>query len=55
MVEADLIARVRLDLLSNALRERAGGSDRATQKGRLDRFVKTFRAKCEAQTACAEG
>ena len=51
--EADLLYRVRLELLADALREKAGKKG-GGEEGALDRFVEEFRGKYRERTVCAE-
>jgi foldase protein PrsA len=55
--EADIMQRIRLDLLSNRLRDRVIAHARTPegQQKRLDRFVKRFTRKWKARTVCGEG
>jgi hypothetical protein len=49
----DLIGRVRADLLSQRIRDRVLDGVPATEQGRaLDRFVRKFRRRWAARTAC---
>jgi foldase protein PrsA len=54
--EADIPRRVRLDLLSNKLRDRVvrGAETERGQERVLDRFVKRFTAHWRAKTVCGE-
>jgi hypothetical protein len=55
--EADILARVRSDMLSNRLRRQIvkGAPTQRRAQRRLDRFVKRFRRKWIARTICGEG
>jgi len=54
---ADIKRRVRLDMLSNRLRDRAvrGAKTPRGQMRRLDRYVERFNARWKAKTICLEG
>ena len=55
--EADVLVRVRLDMLSNRIRRQiiAGARTERGAQRRLERFIRRFRRKWRARTICGEG